>query len=380
VQHLGYGRRIGPPVPRRRLDEAAPGTDLLEVPRISRVQQGYTAGHRASGNARGKRPRDMVPSSPSWIHQGGRVDALIELIRNGESYVVLLPIYAGLLIGERMLHELTSDRRWNDRDGAANIAITVAYLVGDVAIGWLLPVAALGWLYDHGRVLTLGFGATGWLAAFLLYDLTWYVDHRLAHRVSALWAFHSVHHSSNEFNTTTASRGFVFDNTLLTRPSFYLLALVGVTPLHFVTIKIVTSVWGIAQHTRLVGRLGPLEWIFATPSNHRVHHGADAKYLDKNYGEVLIVWDRLFGTYQVEEEEPRYGLVKEDSSCNPLWIEVAGLVWLARGLRALRTPAARLRALFGPPEALIVTADPARSGASTEPRAMPAPRGATKGA
>lgn len=259
---------------------------------------------------------------------------LVTLVEEGKSYVVLLPVFASLLIGERLVHEATSDRPWDDRDGMANIAITVAYLILDVLIGWLVPMAILGWLHAKLSLFTLGMGAVGWLAAFVLYDLTWYVDHRIGHRVSLFWSLHQVHHSSNEFNMTVASRGFVFDNTLLTRPLFYVLPILGVTPIHYMVVKIVTSVWGIAQHTRLVPRLGPLEWVFATPSNHRVHHGSDPKYIDKNYGEVLIVWDHLFGTYQAEEEEPTYGLVKPLRSYNPFWIEVAGLAWLAERVRA----------------------------------------------
>ena len=148
----------------------------------------------------------------------------VALVQEGKSYVVLLPIFTGLLLTERLVHEVTSDRKWDDRDGMANIAITVAYLVLDVLIGWLVPVAVLAVIYERAALFELGMGPAGWLAAFLLYDFTWYVDHRIGHRVSLFWSVHQVHHSSNEFNMTVASRGFVFDNTLITRPLFYLLA------------------------------------------------------------------------------------------------------------------------------------------------------------
>lgn len=275
---------------------------------------------------------------------------LVRLVEEGETYLVLVPVYVLLLVGERAAHSLRTDRPWDDRDGATNIAITLAVLTLDVLVGAVLPVAVLALLHEHVSLFTLGFGPLGWAAAFLLFDLTWYVDHRIAHRVGLFWAMHHVHHSSNEFNTTVASRGFVFDNTLVPRPLFFALAVFGLTPLHYLVVKIVTSVWGIAQHTRLVGRLGWLEHVFATPSNHRVHHGSDPKYLDRNYGEVLILWDRLFGSYQVEEEEPTYGVTEPIHTYNPLLIEIAGFQWLRRKIGRARGWRDKLRCLYMPPD------------------------------
>ena len=148
---------------------------------------------------------------------------------------------------------------------------------------------------------------------------------------------------------TVASRGFLIDGTLLSRPTFYLLPLLGVSPYQFVVISIATNIWGIAQHTRLVGRLGWLDWLFATPSNHRVHHGSNDIYLDKNYGEVLMIWDHLFGTYQREEEEPTYGVTEPIDTYNPIAIEVAGLEWLWRKMKRATTWGDKLRCLVLPP-------------------------------
>lgn len=276
------------------------------------------------------------------------MDGLVKLAAEGQTYLILLPAYTVLLLGERIAHELTSDREWDDRDGAANLAITVAYLGLDVLIGWLLPLALMTLLYEHARVVTLG-GWLGWLIAFLLHDLIWYVDHRLAHRVGLLWAMHHVHHSSREFNMTVASRGFLLDNSI-SRPLFYLLPILGVAPLQFIVIRVLVSVFGIVQHTRLIPRLGWLDRVLATPSSHRVHHGVDAQYIDKNYGEVLMVWDHLFGTYQAEEHEPRYGTTTPLESYNPARIEVAGFAWLLARTRSAPTWADKLRYLVMPPE------------------------------
>ncbi len=271
---------------------------------------------------------------------------------------MLLPVYVALLGGERLVHALREKRAWNNRDAAANIAITLAYFAVDVAVGAIVPLAAMAWLFEHARVFTLGHGVVGWLVAFLLYDLTWYVDHRIGHRTAFFWAMHHVHHSSNEYNMTVASRGFVIDKTLLPRPLFYLLPVLGVSPLQFIGVMMVTNVWGIAQHTRLVGKLGVLDAIFATPSNHRVHHGSDPKYLDRNYGEVLIIWDRLLGTYQREEEEPTYGVTDRLDSYNPVTIEFAGLRWLRRRVAAAPGWRAKLACLVLPPGVDVAAQSP----------------------
>ena len=277
------------------------------------------------------------------------VDGFVRLVADGETYVFLLPIYVLLLSGERIAHALTSPRRWNDADAAANIAITITVLALDVLLGKLFPVAVLHWVYEHACLVELPAAGWGWLVAFLLHDLIWYVDHRLGHRVGLLWALHHVHHSSPEYNMTVASRGFVLDNSL-TRPLFYLLPVLGVTAHHYIVVRIVTSIWGIVQHTRLIPKLGWFDRCFATPSTHRVHHGTEPEYIDRNYGEVSMLWDHLFGTYQREVREPSYGVTEPIHTHNPLRIELAGLAWLWRRVRSAERWSDRLRYLVKPPE------------------------------
>ncbi len=246
----------------------------------------------------------------------------------------------------------------------------------DVLTGALLPLAVLAFLFEHLSLFSLGQGGAGWLAAFLLYDLAWYADHRLSHRTGFFWAMHHVHHSSPEYNMTVASRGFLVDNTLLSRPTFFLLPLLGVSPLHFMVIQVCTNIWGIAQHTRLVGKLGWLDRLFATPSSHRVHHGCDEKYLDRNYGEVLMLWDRLFGTYQPEEEAPTYGVAVPIETCNPIRIELAGFQWLAEKWRRASSWGDKLSCLYRPPE----WAPPVGARVPVRPVHSTGPRGVGSGA
>lgn len=275
-------------------------------------------------------------------------DTFLRLVASGDTYIFLLPIFVALVLGERLACALTR-ARYDDRDAGANIAVTVAVLAIDTLVGAVLPLALLAWLYEHARLFTLGDGARAWLLAFLLHDLVWYVDHRISHRVGLFWAMHHVHHSSSEYNATVASRAFILDN-VMARPLFYALPVLGVSPFQFIAVRIVVSVWGIAQHTRLVPKLPVLDWLLATPSSHRVHHGSDPKYIDRNYGEVLMIWDQLFGSYQPEEEEPNYGVTEPINTYNPLAIELAGFRGLARRVRAATRWRDKLAYLVMPPE------------------------------
>ncbi|MDV3442553.1 sterol desaturase family protein [Pseudomonas otitidis] len=159
-----------------------------------------------------------------------------------------------------------------------------------------------------------------WVAAFVFYDFCYYWNHRLGHERNVLWAAHSVHHQSEEYNLSTALRqtstGFIFGWI------FYLpMALAGIPPLVFLTVAAMNLLYQFWVHTRHVPKLGPLEWVFITPSNHRVHHAQNPVYMDRNYGGVFILWDRLFGTFQEElDEEPVvFGVTTPLASWNPLW-------------------------------------------------------------
>jgi sterol desaturase/sphingolipid hydroxylase (fatty acid hydroxylase superfamily) len=160
-----------------------------------------------------------------------------------------------------------------------------------------------------------------WLAAILLFlgvDCAYYWFHRIAHEYNAPWAGHVVHHSSEDYNLAVALRQGSFQGVFSW--VFYLpLALLGFPPTWFATMLSFDVLYQFWIHTRTIGKLGPLEWVLNTPSHHRVHHARNPKYLDKNYAGTLIIWDRMFGTFQPEEEEPVYGLTKPLNSWNPLW-------------------------------------------------------------
>ena len=163
--------------------------------------------------------------------------------------------------------------------------------------------------------------ATNWLTAalcLLLVDFLYYWEHRLGHQIRGLWAlYHSVHHSSPHYDQTTALRVSIIDTAIT--PLFYLPAvLAGFDPLLVLLSFGCVIAYQTWIHTEAIGRLGWFDRIFNSPSNHRVHHAAQRHYLDRNYGGVLIIWDRLFGTYRAEEVAPVYGLTTPIASSNPV--------------------------------------------------------------
>ncbi|MCC2616967.1 sterol desaturase family protein [Aestuariibacter halophilus] len=186
-----------------------------------------------------------------------------------------------------------------------------------------------------------------WLAAFVIYDFFYYWNHRMGHEMSLLWAAHVVHHSSEEYNLTTALRqtsGSVFSWI------FYLpLAVLGFEPALFIAVGALNLVYQFWVHTRHVPKLGWFEAVFVTPSNHRVHHAQNQIYLDRNYGGVFILWDRWFGTFQEEldDQQPIYGVRKALHSWNPLWGNVQVYTQLCKDSWRTQRWSDKFRVWFG---------------------------------
>ncbi len=188
-----------------------------------------------------------------------------------------------------------------------------------------------------------------WLLAFVFYDFCYYWNHRLGHERNVLWAAHAVHHQSEDYNLSTALRqtstGFVFGWL------FYLpMAVAGVPPLVFLTVAALNLLYQFWVHTRHIPKLGWFEWLFITPSNHRVHHAQNPVYMDRNYGGVFIVWDRMFATFQEElDDEPViFGVTTPLASWNPLWANLQVYAGLWRDARRAASWWDRLRIWFMP--------------------------------
>ncbi len=260
--------------------------------------------------------------------------------------VLLLCVFIEYLVGRLRGH---SPYRLND--SVTDVACGLLNLVVAVftAFAILLPYAAV---YEVFHLVDLRVGSPwAWLLCLVGADLAYYWYHRLSHEHNFLWVAHVVHHQSHEYNLSVGLRQGAFE-PLVTWPFYLCLALVGFPPLMFATAHGVLMLYQFFIHTREIDRLGPLELVMNTPSHHRVHHGCDPKYRDRNFGAVFILWDRLFGTWQAEEEEPTYGLVDPTTSWNPVWVNVEHIARMRRHARGLDGLGARLKAWWGPPSAL----------------------------
>jgi sterol desaturase/sphingolipid hydroxylase (fatty acid hydroxylase superfamily) len=189
-----------------------------------------------------------------------------------------------------------------------------------------------------------------WVALFFADDFSYYWFHRVSHGVRYFWASHVVHHSSQYYNLGTALRQTWTGNVSGTFIFYLWMPLLGFHPVDIVLMMAVSLLYQFFIHTEAVDKLPrPIEFIFNTPSHHRVHHGSDLEYLDKNHAGILIIWDRLFGTFQEEGKRPRYGLTKNLETHNPLRIALHEWADMARDI--VRAPSLRvaLGYLFGPP-------------------------------
>lgn len=196
-----------------------------------------------------------------------------------------------------------------------------------------LQLGIYTWVFTHAALVTWPRAWMPWVLAVVGVDFLYYWWHRLSHERNVLWAAHVVHHSSEDFNLAVALRQAVL--TSWTVLPFYLpLALLGVPPLVYATCVAVSTLYQFWIHTALVPDVrGPVAKVLNLPSHHRVHHAVNPQYLDKNYGAIFIVWDRLFGTFAEEDEAPVYGLTKPLGSFDPIWAQVHYWVELARHTR-----------------------------------------------
>jgi sterol desaturase/sphingolipid hydroxylase (fatty acid hydroxylase superfamily) len=190
-------------------------------------------------------------------------------------------------------------------------------------------------LFERSR-LDLGTGAWAWAAAILGWDFIYYWNHRASHESRWLWAVHVVHHSSERYNLSTALRQPVAESVILTVP-YGLLGLAGVRPGLIEQARGINLLYQFWIHTEAITKLGWVEKVFNTPSHHRVHHGSNRQYLDRNHGSILIIWDQLFGTFEEEDERVVYGLTKNVDSYNPVTIAAHEWVDMAEDVASART-------------------------------------------
>ncbi len=238
--------------------------------------------------------------------------------------ILSIPAFALLMVVESVLTARRRARGYAVKDTATSLAMGVGNVVinlGMKGVHFLLLTAVSGF-----AVIELGGSWWEWILLLLGTDLCYYWFHRLSHEVRFLWAAHVNHHSSRRYNLSTALRQS-WTTPFTTLLFYWPLALIGFSPVAILTAIAINTVYQFWIHTELIGRLGPLEWVLNTPSHHRVHHGRNVEYLDRNYAGMLITWDQLFGTFEPERAPVDYGLTKNIATYNP--VRVAFHEWAA---------------------------------------------------
>lgn len=251
------------------------------------------------------------------------------------------------LLARKLRREGRDIRGYETKDTFASLTMGV----GNVLISAVVKLGTVGlWfvLYEH-RIFDLPQDTWWvWLLLFVSEDFCYYWFHRVSHESRFFWAAHVNHHSSTHYNLSTALRQSW--TTPLTGIPFWMpLPLLGFHPAMILVQMAISLLYQYWIHLEWAPKLGPFEWIFNSPSHHRVHHGRNARYLDRNHGGILIVWDRLFGTFEAESEAPDYGLTKNLETFHPVKIAFHEWIAIARDVAKARSLRDALGYAFGPP-------------------------------
>jgi len=263
---------------------------------------------------------------------------------------VLLLLAAALIAVEYGWHWLRGSDGYDLKESASSLFVAAGRFLPRAAAG-LVQAPVFLWVYDH-RLFTIAPNSV-WaiLALLLVTEFAYYWFHRFSHTVRWMWASHSVHHSPTHLNLSAAYR-LGWTEVVSGDWLFFLIPiLIGFNPIAIVTMMGLNLTYQFFLHTEAVKSLGPLEWVLNTPAHHRVHHAKNPSCLDKNYGGILIIYDRLFGTFaSAPKDEPlQYGLASKTPSYNPVKILFGEWAAIARDMFKARSPRAIWNAAFGRP-------------------------------
>jgi len=252
------------------------------------------------------------------------------------------------LIGIELAVERFSHRKlYRLPDAISNLSCGITSQLS----GLFLKILAIGVyeiLFSNFAFFELQKGWLYWVALFLLVDFAYYWAHRMSHEVNLFWGGHVVHHQSEDYNLSVALRQSSFQ--IVWTFAFNLpIALLGFETLDFALISALNTLYQFWIHTETIKKLGFLEFFLNTPSHHRVHHGRDPKYIDKNHAGSLIIWDKMFGTFQAEEEKPTYGITKPINSWNAVWANVSHYAEMGKDLKRIENWSDKIKYLFKKP-------------------------------
>ncbi|WP_298420396.1 sterol desaturase family protein [uncultured Kordia sp.] len=260
---------------------------------------------------------------------------------------IIVPFFVVELIRYAFLKRLNKDLVL---DSIANVITFGAFLIIEITLGILAITKVYFWIHHHFSLPHLELNLTTIIACIILADFAYYWEHRMMHRIGIGWATHTVHHSSPHFNMSVAYRFGPFDAILPIAFSLPLVML-GFDPILVLLSEVFVQVFQTLLHTEIIGKLTkPVEYIFNTPSHHRVHHGSNRQYWDKNYAGIFIIWDRLLGTFEPEVEKVVYGISEPLNSVNPVKVFFHGIARFFRKLKQINGIKNKLLAFIKPPD------------------------------
>jgi len=261
-----------------------------------------------------------------------------------------VPLFVSLMLIEFIVSKKQGKQLFRFPEVIANVNVGIGERLSDLFTTGLFYLF-FQWVYEHYRIFTVPSGALSYVLLFIAADFVWYWYHRLGHEINIFWAAHGVHHQSEDFNYTVSARITVFQAGF--RCIFWsFLPLLGFHPAAITLMLLIHGAYPFFTHTQVIGKLGWLEYFLVTPSHHRVHHSSNPEYLDTNYGDVLIIWDKLFGTFAKETVKPIYGLTKQLGSYSFLWQHFH--LFLETGVAVSRVSGIgnKLRIMFGKPDVI----------------------------
>lgn len=261
--------------------------------------------------------------------------------------VLSIPIFFILIGVELIAARISHQHLYRLPDAIANLSCGITSQLS----GLFLKIFAIGVyqvLFEHAALFQLEKTWLYWLGLFLLVDFAYYWAHRMSHEINLFWGGHVVHHQSEDYNLSVALRQSSLQ-VIWTFGFSLPIALLGFDTWDFALISSLNTLYQFWIHTETIGKMGWFEYIFNTPSHHRVHHGRDPKYIDKNHAGSLIIWDRMFGTFQEEEEKPTYGITKPINSWNPLYANISHYVEMGKDLKLITNWKDKIKYFFMKP-------------------------------
>ncbi|PZR33370.1 MAG: sterol desaturase family protein, partial [Azospira oryzae] len=261
--------------------------------------------------------------------------------------VLSIPIFFLLMGIELTVERLSHRKLYRLPDAIANLSCGITSQLAGLFLR-ILGIGVYELLYANFALFHLEKNVIYWIALFLLVDFAYYWAHRMSHEINLFWGGHVVHHQSEDYNLSVALRQSSFQ--VVWTFAFNLpLAFIGFDTIDFALISALNTLYQFWIHTETINKMGWMEYLFNTPSHHRVHHGRNPKYIDRNHAGTLIIWDRMFGTFQKEEEKPVYGITKPINSWNAVWANFSHYDTMIRELKQITSWTDKLKYLFKKP-------------------------------